>query len=189
MESYLNIISSFIVAVATVVYVILTYKILKHNKRINDELVRPYVIAKIYNLNNELTLEFANIGKRMAYNLKLDFIPDLDELSLKTEDKKIILIDYKRVLSQSSLAPGHVIKSFLNFGFHFLENKDKEKQYIYNVSISYNDSEDNKYSEKFIINLDNIIYEKQGANFNEIVYLESISKSLKEISELFKNKK
>ncbi|TYS63514.1 hypothetical protein FZC76_20060 [Sutcliffiella horikoshii] len=76
---------NWIIAIFTMIYVVLTYLILKSNKKMIEENVkgrereyRPEVIGFFREERGFLYFQLKNIGRRLAINTQIDFIPDLN---------------------------------------------------------------------------------------------------------------
>lgn len=187
--AWISAISTILLVIITGIYVIITYKILKSSAKALNEQLRPYIVVDMTTENNEIFLRIRNIGKRGANNLVIQINPPLDDIILSSVDKSKIYFDYKPILKQSFFSPGYEINFFINWGEQFLKNKDNEKRYIYMITTTYADSNNNSYQDYFTIDLDNIMYGKKAVFYNDVHYISEISKTLKEMKEKYFKKR
>ena len=181
LSNLLTAIGTIVLAIVTIIYVILTYYILKSSSKATREQLRPFVIVDMLAINDEICLRIRNTGKKAALDVHINISPSFDDILLATDDKSKKWIDYKPLLNQSYISPGYEIILMINFGFRFLEQKEEDKRYLYHVNTNYKDTDNVPYIESYIIDLDALIYAKRIIVYNEVHYLDEISKHLKEI--------
>jgi len=76
----LNQYSNLILVIVTVIYVYLTYKMLKSNKELIQETTRPYVVVDLSAIDNKILLNIKNEGNRAAFNIRILIKPNLFKL-------------------------------------------------------------------------------------------------------------
>ena len=147
---------------------------------------RPRIYTYIYSLDNKLWLIIKNIGNRSAYNIKINFTPSLENISLSKDH-------YEPVLEQSFLPPNEEIIVMLHNKMDTVSLVEGIEE---NVEIKYNKKHKKhkyflwfrrgvNYKETYKIKFDNYIYSKklkmysEGFEINE--NLSAINKSLTEI--------
>ena len=140
----------FIMVLLTLVYVVATIIIvcqMSKSNRISRQLeknrCRPYVIFDIF-VKKELFIHASikNIGFTPACNVKVNITPALTK-EIEGKVVKSILADHVFKL----LAPGREIDDYI------ASTGDKEKTLSYQGTIEYEDSESEKYSEPFEIDI------------------------------------
>lgn len=170
-----------IIAIATIAYVILTFSILKSNKKSTNEITRPYVVPNIFSEDLKINLSITNVGKRPAKDFQIEFTPSLSTIESKNRNNKAKDIGYDRLnhvpmLNQSFIAPGFKIQTMLTPSVFFLE--DNEVPRIYTAKYSYKDLNNKKYNETCVFNLGNYIYTEKTMQHTENFYLNEITKNL-----------
>lgn len=139
---------SFLATVATVIYVILTYKLLKETINTRKIQNRPYVIVDIELKSIYLKIIVKNVGNSPAKNIKINVAPEINNPFSHME----------------FLAPNREISSVLNYVFN--RNPNEQKQTKYKFSISYTDIYGNAtpYAHEYVIDVSPLL---QSTNFNE----------------------
>lgn len=140
-----GIISSFMVAIATVIYVILTYKILKINQKVLLEQTRPYVSLDFYEIDAGIYLRLANLGSRSAKNIQCKIEPPLENYEIKVEQYSYL----NEFINRDYLSP----KVELIYYINNLGNLP-EKPVVFKVKITYEDDFSVKYQEYYSLILD-----------------------------------
>ncbi len=144
----IQILSSLIIAFATVVYVALTHKILRTNQRLILEQTRPYIVADLIEIDGNLYFRLKNYGTRGAYSVKCETVPNLAELELQISES---IVD--EMLNQDYIPPGSEFLYYLNKAFSFSQKKIKV-----NIKIHYNDDLKFYYEEKYALAFDGRLF-------------------------------
>ena len=171
-------VATVILAMITAYYAILTYLIYKSNNKSTKEQVRPYVVFHIYEEDQFMKMSIQNIGKRPAKEVKIRINPEIDNLELCINKNNPL---NKQLSEQAFIPPGFAIKTVLQFMPNYFDEKLPSQ--IYTISINYQNLEDEKFSEDYIINLDNYLNRNLSANFTELHYQKIIGEQLKNIAE------
>lgn len=151
--SKFNSLSTILLTIFTLIYVFLTYLILRSNNKMIAEQNRPFVIFNLPTEGTYLILSIKNIGKRPAYDVNINTNPELKNfVTLKgfTFDKSVFPL-----LSQKFLPPGIDIRNIIGQTMQVIEMPTEEKKI--EVSIGYHDSFGNKYSENYNVDLNNTV--------------------------------
>ena len=164
----------------TAAYVILTYLILNSQRKLSSEQSRPFVYASLPIDGMEIILSIKNIGNRPAYNVKVTFEPNLTTLSTRPVFEGMS----EPMLDQSFMPPNFEIRNPVSSTIDVLK-LDKPKQ-LFQVKLTYTDSEANEYSDQYSINLGSYVFDKKVMDQTIEHHVESISKTLKDISERLK---
>jgi hypothetical protein len=161
-------------------YVILTYLILNSQRKLSSEQSRPFVYASLPTDGIEVVLSIKNIGNRPAYNVKVTFEPKLTMLSTRSVFQGMS----EPLLEQSFMPPDFEIRNPVSTTIDVLE-LDKQNQ-VFQVKLRYEDSEAHEYSDQYSINLGSYVFDRKVMDYTIEHHVESISKTLKEISEQLK---
>ncbi|RLJ09256.1 MAG: hypothetical protein DRP13_00590 [Candidatus Aenigmatarchaeota archaeon] len=141
-----------IVALATVVYAILTWKLVSETKELREAQTEPR-ISVIYQPREEwinfIDLVIKNIGLGPAYDIKFEITPDfeyrkghfLSELNFMKKGIKY-------------LAPNQRIQFFLTSMVEDFENKIKKP---FTIKVIYKNKFGKKYSESFVIDFSELV--------------------------------
>jgi len=141
-------IATIVLVIITIVYVLMTGKLVGESKRLRKLQNSPNVITIIEPFSERASLVemvLKNVGFGPAFNIKIKVQPDF------------MCYSGKKLLSQHSfirkgiryLAPGEEIRHFLN---ERSEMSKEEQETIYNGSVVYNDAFGEIYTGSFIIN-------------------------------------
>lgn len=149
--------------IATVIYVILTYKLLKETINTRKIQNQPYVIVDLEIKSIYLKLIVKNVGNSPAKNILININPEINNPFSNIE----------------FLAPNREISSVINYIF----NKDTTelKQTKYKISISYTDIYENSstYNHEYVIDISPFL---QSIKFNENENKEIVEKLDKMLS-------
>lgn len=105
----LTVIFSFIVAISTVVYAILTWKLTSETTKMREAQTTPNVLVTVEPEDfHDLYLVVRNVGLAPAYNIKFTINPDLEVIKGYPLSRVGFIKD-----GLSILAPGQEIKTFL----------------------------------------------------------------------------
>ena len=124
--SKLNSLSTILLGIFTLTYVLLTYLILQSNNKMVAEQNRPFVIFNLPTEGTNLLLSIKNIGKRPALNVSINTNPELTNfITLQgfTFDKSVFPL-----LSQKFLPPGIDIRNIIGQTMDILEMSEEEKR-------------------------------------------------------------
>lgn len=140
-------ISSFILTIITLIYVILTSKLVLENKKMREVLNAPKVIAVIEPFPERASMVemvLKNIGFRPAFNIVIRVEPDL----MCYSGKKLLSEHSFAKRGISYLAPGDEFRHFLN---EASDMSKQEQETIYKGSVTYTDALRKVYSSNFAI--------------------------------------
>lgn len=138
---------SFILAIITLIYVILTRKLVLENKKTREVLNAPKVITVIEPSPERASLVemvLKNIGFGPAFNIVIKVEPDLFCYS----GKKLLSEHSFVKRGISYLAPGDKFRHFLN---EASDMKKEEIETIYKGSLTYKDVYGKVYNSNFVI--------------------------------------
>ena len=186
LSSWITAGATVVLVIVTVFYVLYTYRIMKQNKLINGELMRPYVVVDLLLHDNKVFLVIKNIGKRPAKQLRIKPSHDISEYVLQTDDKKKKWIDPQSQLKHEFFAPHKELIIFLNWSFR-PEVTDVPNGTLMTFEVEYSDSGDEKYIEDCTFDLGLIFNNMQAEIYTDNFYFGEMSKRLKEIREIIKN--
>jgi len=165
--------SSWILAFLTYLYVLLTFFILKSNNKLIQEQIRPYVIVSFPIKVSDVILSIKNLGKRPAFNVKITIDPDIsiyqDEMTKG---------NFNTYLDQNMIAPRQRFECYLTDAFDLVSDKGKQLNKVFLINIKYEDSNKNKFSDVYNIDLSSMISEKDSIKPNKMNILEGIQKEL-----------
>lgn len=91
---------SFLVTVATIVYVILTYKLLKETQKARLDSIQPYVIVDFYYKKTFLYMTVKNFGNDSAFDIEIEVSP-----KIKISLNKIAFLAPEKQITQNLLMP------------------------------------------------------------------------------------
>ncbi len=146
--------------IATILYVIFTYRLLKETIKARRQQSRPYVLADVEYSNYSLKVVVKNIGNDGACNVNVSTDPIIDNPFSKIE----------------FLAPNKEIFNVITY----IVNKDSPQKY--NFIIDYYDSYKNKYHNEYSINVSNLIENMDEYDNNLLSALKGIKSELDNIS-------
>lgn len=155
-KAFLNFINSnsalwsFLATIATVIYVILTYKLLKETINTRKIQNQPYVIVDIELKSIYVKMIVKNVGNSPAKNINIDILPEISTPFSHIE----------------FLAPNREISSIISYVFR--QNSNEEKQTKYRFSISYNNTYEKSTTYKHDYEIDiSPLLESTNLNENE----------------------
>lgn len=157
---------NFMVTIATIVYVVLTHKILKESQVSRKLQNRPYIIADMTVEGICLKVNIRNVGNANASNIcvAIDNVENNPFKSIKF------------------LSPGRELSCTISY-IRFGENP-QEKQSIYHFFVSYNSEFNDDYSDEYDIDVSTLLNSNHsGAVDKDIVdKLDKIVDSLKDVA-------
>lgn len=178
-NNYLKEYSNVIIAFLTLLYVVLTYLILESNNKTIKEQLRPYVIVTMPTSGFEIFFSIKNYGKRPAFNVDINVEPDLDSIQ-----QKQFKGSHRPLLKHAFIGPNQEFRNFFAASLVAFESSPREKiNTIFTFHCNYSDSEGNKYSEKYSIDLSSYLYELKMLEKDTDYLLGEISSHLKKINE------
>ena len=157
---------NFLVSAATIVYVFLTFKLLKETKKARLDSSQPYILADIILRNNFLNLVVHNHGNDAAFNIELIINPELNTTLNKI---KFLPPDGKITQNLMILAP----------------NDDEDDDLEYSIKITYMNSLKKQFSQTY--NIDLTPLKGLVSNNNENAAIEVLSKDVSSLSKEVKN--
>jgi hypothetical protein len=177
-QAVITLVFAFAVTVSTIVYAILTWRLVSETRRMRKAQTDPEIsVSLIQNENsiNFIDLVTENIGLGSAYNIKFDILKDF-KLS-------------KRMLSEvgfikngiTYLSPRQSMKSWIA---SFLHDKELVNKSI-ELKVTYNNSLSEQYTKQFILNFSQFAFIKQLGTPPLIKigeHLESIEKNINDIT-------
>jgi len=139
---------SFLATAATVVYVILTYKLLKETITTRKAQNQPAVIVDIEVKSIYIKMIVKNVGNSPAKNIKIDVIPEINNPFSSIE----------------FLAPNREISNIIRYSYR--QDHNEQMQTKYKFSISYTDiyEKATTYTHEYEIDISPLL---QSTNFNE----------------------
>ncbi|MEL7834256.1 hypothetical protein [Fodinibius sp. Rm-B-1B1-1] len=173
--------SNVILAGLTLVYVFLTYLILRSNNQSIKEQNRPYIVVSFPYINHRLDLKVKNIGNRPAKNVSISFDPDLSAMFTESYRES-----YKNMITQKFMPPGFSANDMIGISFDTMKT-EKENREI-NVSVEYEDLENNEYSHDYEIHVHNYLYSDKVVTRDKRYQLEKMREAMEKIQKLLKNK-
>lgn len=126
---------NFFVTIATIVYVILTYRLLRETAKARKSQSQPFIIADLIIKGYYLQLVVKNIGNDSALNVKITVDPEINN----------------PFSSIKFISPGREISNIVSFLSHDESNKSENSKYKF--SISYEDPYKEKYSHEYVIDV------------------------------------
>ncbi len=149
-EKYLSEYSSLILIYLTYIYVLLTFLILNSNNKLSKEQLRPYVIASIYQEENNVFFSVKNYGKRPALNTIIKMSEGFEELQFNS-----IRGNYKHLLNQKFLSPGQEVKNLVSDPAAIIKPRKKDAKKSFEFKIEFFDTDNKKYKLEYQIDLSN----------------------------------
>ena len=110
------------------------------------EMTRPYVVFDFKFQNKIVNGEISNIGKRLAYDVRMASSPPLKRFLDQTPEGVACIFTENQILY---LPPGKTISDSFGASPQFLEEIGET---VFRVEISYRDSEGKEYSEETLLN-------------------------------------
>lgn len=182
----INLFSTFVMALATVFYVILTIRLVSESVKNRRMQIDPKITMDIKSdATHPFLLNFVieNIGNGVALNIKFAI---KNEPKLK---KSKNISDYGFIKNGLKSLSGKA--KYKTFFLNTLDEGVEATKQLIIVNIDYEDITKRKYSEEIIFDLsylDDIIYSHTEPEYKIIKELEGISKSIKNISQYFDEK-
>lgn len=157
---------SFLVTIATIVYVVLTNKMLKESERVRKLQYRPYVIADIGRKGSYIWLTVKNLGNDSASKIKID-ISNLKKNPFSN-------IEF--------IAPGAAVSTLIGF-ISLGDNKPPENS-IYKINMSYEDSGGSSYQQNYDIDISPLLNSIGSGNSSIDDIVKEIHEANKKIDKL-----
>lgn len=171
-----TIISTLLIAIATVIYVFFTYRLVKINSSALKEQLRPYVVASLPLRGEQIDLVVENIGKRPAYNVKISFTPELDKILFRAPKSA-----YEPLMSHKFLPPNFQAGNIISYGGYLTDNNLND--IIFDVKIKYEDTDGILYEEEYEIDIGSYIFENKFIQSYWKHDISGIKKDLDKINE------
>lgn len=148
----LTVIFSAVVTIATVVYAILTWKLVSETKKMREAQTEPKVFVMIQPREewiNWIDLVIQNIGSGPAYNMKFEIDPDFEYLKGK------FLSELGFIKNGSNhLAPNQKLQTFLT---NMAENSDEKTKKSFKITVTYQNSVGKPYEDSYLIDFSQFI--------------------------------
>jgi hypothetical protein len=167
-----NLIFSFFVMIATVIYAVLTWKLVKETKRMRELQSEPKVsiTAEFHETHfNFLNLKIQNIGLGPAYSLRFKVLKDFEYDAMEFVSGMGFVkngINY--------LSPGHKIETFFT---SLLEDFERKLSDHLEIEVTYLNAHGKEYKDTYLINFSYISgLSKLGSS-----PIEKIAKSIEKI--------
>jgi hypothetical protein len=156
----------------TSLYVYLTHKILRSSNSALQEQLRPYVIVSYYCQDTKLYLRIQNVGKRPAVGVQCRFTPDLDQ---RIVDPRTGIDTAMRMLQQKLLVPNQKHTHVIRFNSDYFQDPEREAiTTAYEATVTYADSENNDFTERYQIELLDVLIAKKIIETSKKRQLEAI---------------
>lgn len=152
---------NFFVTIATIVYVVLTYRLLKETAKARKLQSQPYIIADLEITGFYLKMVVKNIGNNCALNIKVRVEPNINNPFSSIE----------------FLSPGREITNIVKFITHDQSNNSENSKYKF--SISYEDPYKEEYTHEYVIDVSPLL---NSTNFKESDNKEIVDKLDKMVS-------
>ncbi len=146
------VIFSAVVAIATVVYAILTWRLTSETRKMREAQTEPRVSATIQPREewiNFIDMVIQNIGLGPAYNIKLEANPDFEYAKGEFLSELGFMKNGLRYL-----APNQKLQFFLT---SMIEDFDKKVKTPFTIKVSYKNKFGKKYSEDLVIDFSELI--------------------------------
>jgi hypothetical protein len=177
---------SAVVALATVVYAILTWKLVSETRKMREVQTEPKISATIQSDEryiNWINLIIQNIGLGYAYNLKFELDPDFEDQNtpdVENVDEYFKLSEVGFIKNGLPFfAPSQKIQFFLT---NLAEDFKKKLETPFKIKITYENSIHRSYSDSYLIDF------SQQRRLNQVgkppIY--EISKKLEDINNTLK---
>jgi hypothetical protein len=140
---------SFLVTLATIIYVILTYRLLNENVKARKLQVQPNIIVDLDVSGFFLKMIVKNIGNNSAKYVRIETQPNI-------ENNPFSNIEF--------LAPGREISNVIRFLSH--DEKTNDESTTYQIKINYEDPFREEYSQEYNIDISPIINATNYRNGN-----------------------
>ena len=181
--SLYTLIATVAVAIATIVYVVLTYGIMKASQQATLEQLRPYIVVQIESEDGWIDLRMRNIGARPAKDVEIVFDPPLTVLTdLVPEDDKS---DFVPMLRQEFFAPQHSLKTALFETKWLVNNQTCVTRFT--ITITYRSLQKSQFRwqkdefrESYCVDLSSYIYARKEAMFTDIHHFIVFSNTMSE---------
>lgn len=157
---------SFLVTIATIVYVVLTHKMLKESEKVRKLQNRPYVIADLTLDGVWLKMTVKNVGNDSASKVQIA----VDEI----QNNPLSNIDF--------LAPGRELINTVKYAFGETEKQESPE---YHFHISYSDASNEMYNSQYKIDISPLLNSRDfvsSANKEIVDKLDKAVDSLKDIN-------
>jgi hypothetical protein len=171
--------SATVLAFLTLLYVLLTFYIVKSNSKSLKELLRPYIVVTFPIKYNRLYFSIKNIGRRPAKNLNINIEPEIG--SIQQQNLKG---NCNSLLKQTFVAPEQEFINIIDLLPSILRNQSEK---IFNIKTVYEDLYGEIFTESFTIILSNYLYNEMSVNKDINDNLQLMNDYLKTISENLKN--
>ena len=168
------VIFSAIVAIATTVYAILTWKLTLETRRMREAQTEPRVSVTIQPREewiNFIDMVIQNIGLGPAYNVKFKVEPDFEYAKGNFLSELGFIKNGLRYL-----APNQKLQFFLT---SMIENFEEKTKYSFEIKVTYKNSLGKKYEDAYIIDFSQLI----GLNQLGEPSLYKISKNIEKIQQ------
>jgi len=168
----IQIISTTVIAVATIIYAYLTYIIVKETRRLREVQVEPEIVLYLQPSENNPSFIYIivrNIGASPAYNLKWTFDKNSPLLTIKN----VNLLEIKFFDGIDFFAPGQEFISFLETGPNLLSDPIPPPL---EMNLKFSNRRGDEFFRKFLLN---------PKQFSGRLYIKN--ENLKEISKHLKN--
>jgi len=161
-----SVVFSFIVSVATVIYAILTWKLVSETRKTRELQTRPNVFIVLQPREewiNFMDIIIQNVGPGAAWALKFEVVGDIENNLVK----ELLSIGFIRN-GLRYLAPGQRIQSFIGT-FPFQDEDKKDSPGSFTIIVSYKDSMGKEYKDIYELNLAAFLGIKQlESNFSQL---------------------
>lgn len=147
----IQLIFSFILVIATLVYVYYTHKLVIESRKSREQSTKPRIILYLESAETSPTVQYLviqNVGQGLAENVRFELIKDLEATTPydKTlKERKFIERQY------NYFPPNYIYKEYV---FHLSNDYEHKVNSHIVINCKYTDSQKNKYSETFNLNLD-----------------------------------
>jgi len=135
-----------IMALTTIVYAVITARMLRETKKMREAQTEPHVFINIQPMEKVrvlLILVVQNIGPGPAYDLKFKVEPDLEiRKGRKLSEVNILKNGFRY------LAPKQKLECI---AAHSIEEANKKEHTLHEITVTYLDKDQKKYEEKFVL--------------------------------------
>ena len=146
------VIFSALVAIATIIYAILTWKLVSQTRKMREAQTEPKISVTIQPREewiNLIDMVIQNIGLGPAYNIKFEVSPDFEYTKGKFLSDLGVIKNGLRYL-----APNQKIQFFLT---SMIENFEEKTKNHFEVRVTYQNSAGKKYEDVYIIDFSELI--------------------------------
>lgn len=158
---------NFLVTIATIVYVVLTHKMLKESEKTRKLQNRPYVIADLIIDGIWLKMAVKNVGNGSASNVKIS-VEEIKENPLSTIDL---------------LAPGRELINTIKYAYG---DKEAGESSVYHFHISYSDTSRELYSSQYKIDISPLLNSRDFVNPANKEIVDKLDKTVDNLKDLNK---